>query len=82
MAQPEDRESNESDYSIDSDVEFEFSEGIPQVEDGFIQKYLQGRQALIEQEEKQRHGTFLCLLHSLDALFKSQDLSQVRCILR
>jgi hypothetical protein len=42
--------------SIDSDLEWELDEGIPQPEDQFIQKYMQGRTALIEQEKKQRHG--------------------------
>jgi adenosine deaminase CECR1 len=39
------------------DSEWEREEGIPQFEDAFIQKYLNGRDALIEQEHKQRHGT-------------------------
>ncbi|KIW70485.1 hypothetical protein PV04_02751 [Phialophora macrospora] len=43
------------DESIDSQVEWELDEGIPQVDDPFIQKYMAGRQALIEQEKKQRH---------------------------
>ncbi|QKX63346.1 uncharacterized protein TRUGW13939_10516 [Talaromyces rugulosus] len=37
------------------DSEWEQEEGIPQFEDAFIQKYLNGRDALIEQEHKQRH---------------------------
>ena len=41
------------------DIAWEKSEGIPQVEDPFIQKYLNGREALIEQEHKQRHGQIL-----------------------
>jgi hypothetical protein len=45
-----------SDVSIDSTLEWELEEGIPQLEDPFIQKYVQGREALIEQERKQRHG--------------------------
>jgi adenosine deaminase CECR1 len=43
----------------EEDIEWEKSEGIPQVEDPFIQKYLSGREALIEQEHKQRHGQIL-----------------------
>jgi adenosine deaminase CECR1 len=43
----------------EEDIEWEKSEGIPQVEDPFIQKYLNGREALIEQEHKQRHGQIL-----------------------
>ena len=41
--------------SLDSDLEWELDEGIPQVSDPFIQKYLSGREALIAQEKKQRH---------------------------
>lgn len=41
------------------DIEWEKSEGIPQVDDPFVQKYLNGRNALIEQEHKQRHGQIL-----------------------
>jgi adenosine deaminase CECR1 len=43
------------DESIDSQLEWELEQGIPQLEDPFIQKYLAGRKALIEQEKKQRH---------------------------
>lgn len=38
------------------DNEWELEEGIPQVEDPFIQQYLNGRKSLIAQEQKQRHG--------------------------
>lgn len=38
------------------DADWELEEGIPQVEDPFIQKYLNGRNSLIAQEQKQRHG--------------------------
>ncbi|KAJ9616757.1 hypothetical protein H2200_000476 [Cladophialophora chaetospira] len=41
--------------SVDSQLEWELEEGIPQVEDPFIQKYMAGRQALIDQEKQQRH---------------------------
>lgn len=41
------------------EIAWEKSEGVPQVEDPFIQKYLNGREALIEQEHKQRHGQIL-----------------------
>ena len=43
------------DESEDSQVEWEREQGIPQMEDPFIQKYMAGRQALIEEEKKQRH---------------------------
>lgn len=42
--------------SITSSLEWELEEGVPQFEDNFIQKYLQGRDSLIEEEKKQRHG--------------------------
>jgi hypothetical protein len=54
MADPDDV----SDVSIDSNLEWELDQGIPQPEDPFISKYYQGREALIEQEKKQRHGKF------------------------
>lgn len=38
------------------DDEWELNEGIPQFEDPFIQKYINGREALIQEERKQRHG--------------------------
>ncbi|KAK4936264.1 hypothetical protein LTR66_015361 [Elasticomyces elasticus] len=41
--------------SITSLQEYELDEGIPQVEDPFIQKFMAGRTQLIEQEKKQRH---------------------------
>lgn len=43
---------------LDDDLEWELEEGIPQFEDPFIDKYMQGRDALIEQEKKHRHGQF------------------------
>lgn len=43
------------DEIYDSELEWELDEGIPQPEDPFIQKYMAGRKALIEQEKKQRH---------------------------
>lgn len=43
------------DESLTSLQEWELDEGIPQPEDPFIQKYMNGRNALIEQEKKQRH---------------------------
>jgi len=55
-----------SDISIDSNLEWELEEGIPQMEDPFIQKYMQGREALIEQEKKKRHGiSYRCHVCSL-----------------
>lgn len=37
-------------------TEWELEEGIPQVGDPFIQQYLKGRDALIAEEHKRRHG--------------------------
>jgi hypothetical protein len=36
----------------------EISQTIPKAEDAFLQKYVEGREALIEQENKQRSGPF------------------------
>jgi len=41
--------------SLTSLQEWELDEGVPQKDDPFIQKYMSGRNALIEQEKKQRH---------------------------
>lgn len=46
----------------EEDIQWELDEGIPQVEDPFIQKYMKGRDALIEQEHRQRHGWWKPLL--------------------
>ena len=39
------------------------AEGLPQESDQFIQKYLQGRSALIAQEKKQRTGSTVPRTH-------------------
>ncbi|KAL2002792.1 hypothetical protein VTN02DRAFT_5894 [Thermoascus thermophilus] len=39
----------------DQDVNWELDEGIPQFDDPYIQKYMNGREALIEQEHQLRH---------------------------
>jgi adenosine deaminase CECR1 len=36
--------------------DWERAEGVPSLSDPFIQKYLAGRDALVEQEKKQRSG--------------------------
>jgi adenosine deaminase CECR1 len=38
------------------DADWEKAEGVPSLSDPFIQKYLSGRDALVEQEKKQRSG--------------------------
>lgn len=48
---------SEDDEVSDGEVEdWEIDEGLPQMDDQFIQRYLQGRDALIEQEMKKRSG--------------------------
>ncbi|THC91156.1 hypothetical protein EYZ11_009387 [Aspergillus tanneri] len=42
-----------------ADIEWELEEGIPQVDDPFIQQYLKGRDSLILEEQKQRHDSNL-----------------------
>lgn len=39
-----------------NDADWEKDEGVPNLSDPFIQKYLSGRDALVEQEKKQRSG--------------------------
>lgn len=39
-----------------NDEEWEQTEGIPNLKDPFIQKYLSGRDALVQEEKRQRSG--------------------------
>lgn len=39
-----------------NDEEWAQAEGVPSLSDPFIQKYLQGRDALVQQEKRQRSG--------------------------
>jgi adenosine deaminase CECR1 len=50
-----------SDNPNAKDQEWEQAEGVPSNSDPFIQKYLSGRDALVEQEKKQRSGW--CIKH-------------------
>jgi adenosine deaminase CECR1 len=68
----------DSDGSIDSQLEWELEEGIPQLEDPFIQKYFQGREALIAQEKKQRHDALFVLSLTPLARTASKILSSLR----
>jgi len=55
---------SEDDEPFDGEGEvenWEVEEGLPQMDDLFIQRYLQGRDALVEQEMKQRSGRFIHL---------------------
>ena len=45
-----------------NDEEWAQAEGVPSLSDPFIQKYLQGRDALVQQEKRQRSG-WLTLTH-------------------
>lgn len=38
------------------DFQWELQEDVPQIDDPFIQKYINGRNSLIQEEQKQRHG--------------------------
>jgi hypothetical protein len=40
-----------------TDDDWEQAEGVPSLSDPFIQKYLAGRDALVQEEKKQRSGT-------------------------
>ena len=42
--------------STEDDDAWEQAEGVPRLEDPFIQKYLLGRDSLVAQEKKQRSG--------------------------
>lgn len=42
--------------AAESDSDWERAEGVPSLTDPFIQKYLSGRDALVQQEKKQRSG--------------------------
>jgi adenosine deaminase CECR1 len=66
------------DESLDSQTEWELEEGIPQVSDPFIQKYMNGRQALIEQEKKQRHDRLFKQSMSPMAKQASKIMSSIR----
>ncbi|EDU47388.1 adenosine deaminase family protein [Pyrenophora tritici-repentis Pt-1C-BFP] len=55
-----------------NDEEWAQAEGVPNLSDPFIQKYLQGRDALVQQEKRQRSGW--STLMSSDYLFR-QNLS-------
>lgn len=43
------------------DKEWEQAEGVPSLTDPFIQKYLQGRDALVQQEKRQRSGPYIII---------------------
>ncbi|KIW43834.1 uncharacterized protein PV06_04896 [Exophiala oligosperma] len=64
--------------SIDAQLEWEYDEGIPQVEDPFIQRYMSGRSALIEQEKKQRHDVMFKKTMSPLAKQASKIMSAIR----
>ena len=51
----------------------DLAEDLPKLSDPFIQKYYDGRKALISQEEKQRSGTSHYCLHFLNQLTPNPD---------
>ncbi|KAJ5086993.1 hypothetical protein NUU61_008300 [Penicillium alfredii] len=61
-----------------NDIDWELDEGLPQVGDPFIQQYLRGRDALIAQEQKQRHDANLRKSLSPIAARASRIMSQIR----
>ncbi|KAJ5125253.1 hypothetical protein N7448_004581 [Penicillium atrosanguineum] len=61
-----------------SDKAWELEEGIPQVEDPFIQQYLKGRDALITEEQKRRHDATFRKTLSPIAARACKIVSQIR----
>ncbi|KAK2872065.1 hypothetical protein FQN49_002583 [Arthroderma sp. PD_2] len=62
----------------DGAAEWEIEEGIPRFEDQFIQKYIQGRDALIQEEKKQRHDAHFQKCMSPSVREACQIISQIR----
>ncbi|KAJ9203145.1 hypothetical protein DTO166G4_238 [Paecilomyces variotii] len=60
------------------DDEWELDEGIPQFGDPFIQKYINGREALIQEERKQRHDYTFRKSMSRVAAEASRIVSRIR----
>lgn len=50
--------------TIDDDDQWAREQGVPSFDQPFIQKYLQGRDALIAQEKKQRSGSSIIGNHN------------------
>ncbi|KAK2757632.1 hypothetical protein FQN54_004601 [Arachnomyces sp. PD_36] len=61
-----------------TDREWELDQGVPQVEDPFIQQYLGGRDALIQEEKKQRHDVNFRKSMSPTAAVACRIVSQIR----
>ncbi|KAJ5707774.1 hypothetical protein N7488_007575 [Penicillium malachiteum] len=62
----------------DKNLEWELEEGLPQVEDPFIQQYLKGRDALISEEQKRRHDATFRRTLSPIAAQACRIVSQIR----
>ncbi|KAI9932684.1 hypothetical protein ASPWEDRAFT_47124 [Aspergillus wentii DTO 134E9] len=60
------------------DLDWELEEGVPQVEDPFIQQYLKGRNSLILEEQKQRHDFNLRKSLSPTAAKACEIVSKIR----
>ena len=63
----------------DSILDYALDEGIPQPQDPFIQKFMNGRKALIEQEKKRRHDHFFKQTMSPLAKQAAKIMSAIRC---
>ncbi|PYH46896.1 putative CECR1 family adenosine deaminase [Aspergillus saccharolyticus JOP 1030-1] len=61
-----------------NDKEWELEQGIPQLEDPFIQQYLKGRDSLILQEQKQQHDFNLRRAQTAVAVRAGKIVSQIR----
>ncbi|EFQ97319.1 hypothetical protein MGYG_00359 [Nannizzia gypsea CBS 118893] len=66
------------DENQDDVAAWEVEEGIPQVEDQFIQKYLQGRNSLIQEEKKQRHDAHFQKCMSVSTKEACRIISHIR----
>ncbi|KAB8222701.1 hypothetical protein BDV33DRAFT_55325 [Aspergillus novoparasiticus] len=61
-----------------NDIDWELEEGIPQVDDPFIQQYLKGRTSLVLEEQKQRYDTNLRKALSPVAAKACEIVSKIR----
>ncbi|KAE8417699.1 hypothetical protein BDV36DRAFT_173718 [Aspergillus pseudocaelatus] len=61
-----------------SDIDWELEEGVPQVDDPFIQQYLKGRTSLVLEEQKQRYDTNLRKALSPVATKACEIVSKIR----
>lgn len=69
--------------TVNDDEQWVKEQGVPSFEEPFIQKYLQGRDALVAQEKKQRSGSWLLKRHlaSLVHINKALTCQSRPCVL-